>query len=54
VEQTDTGWRVNKAAGKLLRIDTRYADDPDMKALLDRYLAPPLAWWLPAPAWRWV
>jgi len=40
-EQQKTGWRLTACSGQLLPIDKQYIDAPDIKALLDRYLAPP-------------
>lgn len=39
-EHGNDGWHLVKSAGKLILIDKSYADDPAVKALLDRYLAP--------------
>ena len=46
-EQTDTGWQLKSHTGKLIIIDTAFADDAAMKQLLEQWIPTPAAW-LPA------
>jgi 2',3'-cyclic-nucleotide 2'-phosphodiesterase (5'-nucleotidase family) len=50
-EKTDA-WRLTAAEGKLILIDQSFAEDAGVKALLERYLKPPVpvTWW-GHPAW---
>lgn len=48
----DGAWKPQKAEGQLLPIDNTIPDDPAMKALLDRFLAPLKTGLL--PAWQWA
>jgi len=50
-EQTDAGWHLTAFDGKLIPVDKTVQDDPVIKQLLDRWLAPKPAAMVPELAW---